>query len=106
MAPELVGIPYTPGAPIVGEAPETVSSPAAAVQHLSYWQEVPRQTLALLTKNFILARRNRFSTFLRLFASLFFILLIFLVNEGIKSRTASLSSYKDLTDPERVDVRQ
>jgi ABC-type multidrug transport system ATPase subunit len=104
LAPELVGIPYTPGAPIVGEAPETVSSPAAAVQHLSYWQEVPRQTLALLTKNFILARRNRFSTFLRLFASLFFILLIFLVNEGIKSRTASLSSYKDLTDPERVVV--
>ncbi|KAJ1494898.1 hypothetical protein T484DRAFT_1763960 [Baffinella frigidus] len=45
--------------------------------------------------------RNRVSTFLRLFASLFFILLIFLVNEGIKSRTASLSSFKDLPTPPR-----
>lgn len=89
--PPVVGVPASP----------TLGGPSAQVLHLTYWQEVPRQTAALLKKNFILAVRNRVSTFLRLFASLFFILLIFLVNEGIKSRTASLSSFKDLPTPPR-----
>ena len=42
----------------------------AAAAHLAeplYWREVWRQTRAMVKKNFILARRNRFSTFLRVF---------------------------------------
>jgi len=33
--------------------------------------------------------------------SFFFILLIFLVNEGIKTRFAGVSSFRDLADPQR-----
>ncbi|KAJ1474051.1 hypothetical protein T484DRAFT_3293641 [Baffinella frigidus] len=40
---------------------------AAALAEPSYWREVARQTHAMVKKNFILARRNRFSTFLRVF---------------------------------------
>jgi len=55
--------------------------------------------LALLKKNYILAYRNRTSTFLRVFASFFFILLIFLVNEGIKGRYLGDQFYKDVKSP-------
>jgi len=73
----------------------------AQVGEMSYWTEVRRQTAAMLTKNFILARRNSFSTFLRLFVSFFFTLLIFLVNEGVKTRFAGRTAFKDLQDPPR-----
>eukprot|EP00290_Baffinella_frigidus_P028434 CAMPEP_0180222250 /NCGR_PEP_ID=MMETSP0987-20121128/20570_1 /TAXON_ID=697907 /ORGANISM="non described non described, Strain CCMP2293" /LENGTH=273 /DNA_ID=CAMNT_0022184245 /DNA_START=108 /DNA_END=925 /DNA_ORIENTATION=+ len=78
---------------------------AAALAEPSYWREVARQTHAMVKKNFILARRNRFSTFLRVFVSFFFILLIFLVNEGIKTRFSGNSSYRDLADPKREVVQ-
>jgi hypothetical protein len=35
-------------------APTTNEGPSAQVLHLTYWEEVPRQTIALLNKNFIL----------------------------------------------------
>jgi hypothetical protein len=40
---------------------------AAQLAEPLYWREVWRQTRAMVKKNFILARRNRFSTFLRVF---------------------------------------
>jgi hypothetical protein len=66
----------------------------------SYWGDVFRQTVALLRKNYILAYRNRSTTVLRIFSSAFFILLIFLVNEGLKARFAIETFFKDLPKPE------
>lgn len=66
--------------------------------------DVPRQIFALSRKNFILAYRNRTATFLRIFASFFFILLIFLVNEGLKARFAADPFYKDYPDPPRNPI--
>lgn len=60
--------------------------------------EVPRQVAALMQKNLILARRNRMSTFVRTCSSLFFMLLIFLVNEGLKGRYSQLAYFQDLKD--------
>ena len=62
---------------------------------------MPRQIYALLIKNYILCYRNRTATFLRIFSSLFFILLIFLVNEGLKARYATESVFKDFKTPPR-----
>ncbi len=62
---------------------------------------MPRQVYALLIKNYILCYRNRTATFLRIFSSLFFILLIFLVNEGLKARYATESFFKDYPNPPR-----
>jgi hypothetical protein len=67
----------------------------------SFFSDVPRQIYALLIKNYILCYRNRTATFLRIFSSLFFILLIFLVNEGLKARYATESFFKDFTNPPR-----
>jgi len=74
------------------------------VGHGSYWGAIPRQVVALLKKNFILAGRNKTATFLRVFASFFFVLIIFLVNEGIKSRYATESFFKDFTNPPATPI--
>jgi hypothetical protein len=60
---------------------------------------VSRQILALTKKNFLLAYRNRTATFLRIFSSCFFILLIFLVNEGLMSRYAAEPYFRDYPSP-------
>jgi hypothetical protein len=60
--------------------------------------EVPRQVAALTRKNLILARRNFTTTFLRTSVSLFFMLMIFLVNEGLKARYSTLAYFQDLRD--------
>ena len=68
---------------------------------MSILAELPRQILALTKKNLVLAYRNRTATFLRIFASFFFILLIFLVNEALKGRYAKDPYYKDFPNPPR-----
>ena len=72
-----------------------------AKEGTSFFSDVPRQIYALLIKNYILCYRNRTATFLRVFSSLFFILLIFLVNEGLKARYATESFFKDYPNPPR-----
>ena len=64
-----------------------------------------RQTLALLKKNYLLAYRNRTSTFLRTLSSGFFILVIFLVNEGLKARFAVETFYRDLPVPNSAAIK-
>ncbi|PIN20633.1 Lipid exporter ABCA1 [Handroanthus impetiginosus] len=59
-----------------------------------------QQYKALLYKNMLLSWRNKHSTFLQLFSSLFFMFLIFCIQEAIKSRYASSSSFETNTDPE------
>ena len=61
--------------------------------------------MALLQKNFILAYRNRTATFLRVFSSFFFILLIYLVNIGLKARFSADSYFRDYPDPPRTVVQ-
>ncbi|EKX32324.1 hypothetical protein GUITHDRAFT_82405 [Guillardia theta CCMP2712] len=70
----------------------------------SYPVTIYRQTCALLLKNFILAKRNYTSTFLRIFASFFFVLLIFLCNEGLLARFGSETYVKDIPHPTRQTV--
>eukprot|EP00960_Hanusia_phi_P026756 746434-Hanusia_phi.AAC.5 len=65
---------------------------------------IARQIYALTYKNLVLAKRNYTSTFLRVFASLFFILLIYLCNEGIKARFAQESYVKDVPNPVPVEL--
>ena len=71
---------------------------------VNFLSDVPRQIFALTRKNFILAYRNRTATFLRIFSSFFFILLIFLVNEGLKARFAIDPYYKDYPQPPRQPI--
>lgn len=68
--------------------------------------EVPRQVKALTKKNLILARRNTTSTAVRTCSSLLFMLMIFLVNEGLKGRYSTLAYFQDLKDAsaERAEV--
>ncbi|XP_059643934.1 ABC transporter A family member 2-like [Cornus florida] len=58
-----------------------------------------QQFRALLTKNLLLSWRNKRSTFLQLFSSLFFIFLIFLIQKSTESRYASSSSFGNVVDP-------
>ncbi|CAI9753878.1 unnamed protein product [Fraxinus pennsylvanica] len=58
-----------------------------------------QQYKALLFKNLLLSWRNKRSTFLQLFSSLFFIFIIFCIQKAIESRYASSSSFKSINDP-------
>ncbi|KAJ7956358.1 ABC transporter A family member 2 [Quillaja saponaria] len=57
------------------------------------------QFKALFKKNFLLSWRNKTATFLQLFSSFFFILLIFGINEAIKARYSATTAFKSVTDP-------
>jgi ABC-type multidrug transport system ATPase subunit len=59
-----------------------------------------QQYKALLKKNFLLSWRNKRATFVQLFASFIFIFLIFAIQEAIKARFSSSTSYKRVTDPD------
>lgn len=59
-----------------------------------------QQYKALIKKNYLVAWRNKMATFLQLFASLFFIFLLFLIQRAIEARFSSSTSYKDVRDPE------
>jgi hypothetical protein len=68
------------------------------------FKDIPRQIMALTRKNFILAYRNRTATFLRIFSSFFFVLLIFLVNIGLKARFSADPYFKDFPSPPRTVI--
>jgi hypothetical protein len=55
----------------------------------------------MLKKEYILAYRNRTATFLRLFSSFFFVLLIYLVKEGLSARYSLDPYFKDYPEPSR-----
>ena len=76
-----------------------VHSVSGSLEKANYLQCVARQIVALTRKNLILAYRNRTATFLRIFSSIFFMLLIYLVNEGLMSRYAADPYFKDLPSP-------
>ncbi|GFP99357.1 ABC transporter a family member 2 [Phtheirospermum japonicum] len=59
-----------------------------------------QQYKALFVKNLLLSWRNKRATFLQLFSSLFFILLIFLIQKAIESSYSSSSSFERVTDPQ------
>jgi len=73
----------------------------SSLEKPNYMQSVVRQIIGLTRKNLILAYRNRTATFLRIFASCFFILLIFLVNQGLMSRYSADPYFKDYPSPPR-----
>ncbi|KAK6123285.1 hypothetical protein DH2020_042962 [Rehmannia glutinosa] len=58
-----------------------------------------QQYKALILKNLLLSWRNKRSTFLQLFSSLFFLLLIFLIQQATVSRYGSSSYFQTVTDP-------
>lgn len=58
-----------------------------------------QQYKALFFKNLLLSWRNKRSTFIQLFSSLFFIALIFFIQEAVEARYASSSSFKSVADP-------
>ena len=70
----------------------------------NFFKDVPRQILALTRKNFILAYRNRTATFLRIFSSFFFILLIYLVNVGLKARFSADPFFTNYPNPPRTVI--
>ncbi|KAJ4961979.1 hypothetical protein NE237_021889 [Protea cynaroides] len=61
-----------------------------------------QQYEALLRKNLLLAWRNRRSTLMQLFSSLFFLFLIFCIDKAIRTRFSSTTNYDDVYDPETV----
>ncbi|KAL2613565.1 hypothetical protein R1flu_025257 [Riccia fluitans] len=63
-----------------------------------------QQCSALLKKNALLSWRNRRATFLQLVSSLFFIFLIFAVDQAIKAQTRDTTGFKNLFDPQPVAV--
>lgn len=58
-----------------------------------------QQYTALLKKNFLLSWRNKTATFLQLFASFFFVFLIFCIQEAINASYSTSTSYKSVPDP-------
>lgn len=58
-----------------------------------------QQYKALFTKNLLLSWRNKRSTFIQLFSSLFFIFIIFCIQKATESRYASSSSFENVMDP-------
>ncbi|KAK9040034.1 hypothetical protein V6N11_015214 [Hibiscus sabdariffa] len=57
------------------------------------------QFKALLKKNLILAWRNKRSTFIQLFSSLFFIFLIFGIERATEAQDNDSTTYKNIRDP-------
>lgn len=61
-----------------------------------------QQYKALLKKNILLSWRNKTATFLQLFASLFFIFLIFAIQKAFESRFASSTLYQSVSEPKSL----
>jgi hypothetical protein len=58
-----------------------------------------QQCKALLIKNFILAYRNSVATFLQLFASFFFVFLIFAVDRAVQASLSSRTEFQNVYNP-------
>ena len=84
--------------------PQTYASDRGVAQASGWVSEVPRQAWALLRKNALLARRNWASTSMRCFSSLFFLLMIFLVDHGLQARYAMTPYFQDL--PDTISLRR
>lgn len=61
-----------------------------------------QQFKSLFRKNFLLSWRNKRATFLQLFSSLFFIFLIYSIQEAIQASFGSSTTYEDVFDPKPV----
>ena len=59
-----------------------------------------QQLSALLKKNFLLSLRNRRATFLQLASSIFFVFLIFSVDQAVNSRRKVTSAFRNVNNPE------
>ncbi|KAJ8771859.1 hypothetical protein K2173_027036 [Erythroxylum novogranatense] len=59
------------------------------------WQ----QFKALFSKNLLLSWRNKRATLLQLFASFFFILLLFCIDKATSSRNSQTTAFESVTDP-------
>ncbi|XP_065877068.1 ABC transporter A family member 2 [Euphorbia lathyris] len=57
---------------------------------------------ALFKKNLLLSWRNKTSTFLQLFSSLFFIFLLFVIDKAINASTSNTTVYKTILDPQAL----
>ncbi|XP_039005388.1 ABC transporter A family member 2-like isoform X2 [Hibiscus syriacus] len=57
------------------------------------------QFKALLKKNLILSLRNKRSTFIQLFSSLFFIFLLFGIDRATNAQNGNTTTYEDIRDP-------
>ncbi|XP_044477584.1 ABC transporter A family member 2-like [Mangifera indica] len=58
-----------------------------------------QQFKALFKKNFLLSWKHKTATFLQLFSSLFFILLMFIIKLAIDARSSSSTDYTTVRDP-------
>jgi hypothetical protein len=87
------------------ESSINISNKDKSIEKTSFIHCVVRQIGALMHKNLTLAHRNRTATFLRIFSSCFFILLIYLVNEGLMSRYSADPYFKEYPSPpsRRID---
>ncbi|XP_023633298.1 ABC transporter A family member 9 isoform X2 [Capsella rubella] len=61
-----------------------------------------QQLTALLKKNLLLSWRNKRATFLHLFSSFFFILLIFSIQESTKASELASTAHRNVTDPKAL----
>ncbi|XP_012080230.1 ABC transporter A family member 2 isoform X2 [Jatropha curcas] len=61
-----------------------------------------QQFKALLKKNLLLSWRNKTATFIQLFASFFFILLLFCIDKGTQASTSHTTAYKTVLDPKAL----
>nr|XP_043637334.1 ABC transporter A family member 2-like isoform X2 [Erigeron canadensis] len=61
-----------------------------------------QQYKALFTKNLLLAWRNKRATFLQLFSSIFFILLLFIIQKAIEGRFSFTTAFESLRDPQSL----
>ena len=59
-----------------------------------------QQLSGLLKKNFLLSLRNRRATFLQLASSIFFVFLIFSVDQALNSRRKVTSAFRNVYNPE------
>ncbi|KAL5816488.1 hypothetical protein ACOSQ3_024866 [Xanthoceras sorbifolium] len=62
------------------------------------WQ----QYKALLKKNLVLSWKHKRATFLQLFSSLFFILLIYCIQQAIEARFSTSTDFKTVRDPQAL----
>ncbi|KAK3226518.1 hypothetical protein Dsin_006380 [Dipteronia sinensis] len=62
------------------------------------WQ----QYRALWKKNLVLSWKNKRATFLQLFSSFFFILLIYCIQEAVNARFSSSTEFKSIRDPQAL----
>lgn len=87
--------------PEIPRHPPLASSPPPA---LSKFPLFFHQLSALLRKNFLLSLRSKRATALQLASSLFFVFLIFCVDQSINARRRTTTAFKNLYEPDPIAV--